>query len=246
MKLYGLIGYPLEHSFSKGWFDRQFAAEGIRDAEYHNFPLSSIEELPALMRENSELAGFNVTAPYKVSVIDYLDEIDDTALQIGAVNCVTKEGNRWIGHNVDWIGFADSLHEFIRQQTLQALILGSGGASKAAAYALQQLSIEFLTISRTIQDAGYFTYSELTPAIINSHKLIINTTPLGTYPNTIAYPPFPYDLLTTEHLLYDMVYNPPHTEFMKRGEKAGARTTNGTRMLELQAEQSLQLFRLRK
>lgn len=246
MKLYGLIGYPLEHSFSKEWFDRQFTGKGIQDAEYRNFPLISIEELSTLMRENSELAGFNVTAPYKVSVIDYLDEIDKTALKIGAVNCVTKEGNRWVGHNVDWIGFADSLREFIGQQKPKALILGTGGASKAAAYALQQLSIEFLTISRTMQEVGFLAYSEVTPEVIESHKLIINTTPLGTYPDTTLCAPFPYDQLSSEHLLYDMVYNPPHTEFMKRGEKAGARTTNGARMLELQAEQSMQLFRLRE
>lgn len=243
MRLYGLIGYPLGHSFSAEWFSHRFSEGGIADAAYTNFPLPDIKELPSLLKKDS-LRGFNVTAPYKTAVMDYLDDIDEVASAIGAVNCVVRRGDSWKGYNTDWSGFQISLSEFLQGRRPQALILGSGGAACAAAYALDNLSIPYLSVSRTKSKEGFILYSDLSPAVMNEYKLIVNATPLGTFPDTLQCPPVPYDLLTPEHILYDMVYNPPLSEFLRRGETKGAAVTNGSRMLHLQAEESWRLFGL--
>lgn len=242
MRAFGLIGYPLDHSFSAEWFARMFLHNGISDATYRNYPLPSIDALPALLAEPA-LLGFNVTAPYKQAVMAYLDELDPTALRIGAVNCVVRQGDRWKGYNVDWIGFAESVTELTAGQRPRALLLGSGGAAAAAAFGLARLGIDYTTVSRTKQGTGFLSYGELTRSAMQRHRLIVNATPLGTYPDTAHCPPIPYHLLTSDHLLYDMVYNPPETLFLHRGLEARARTMNGLRMLEIQAEKSWELFR---
>ena len=242
-RLFGLIGYPLEHSFSYRWFADTFSREGIADSEYRNFPLPAIDMLPELMR-TPELAGFNVTAPYKKEVIRYIDTLDETAATIGAVNCVTRNNGKWTGHNVDCIGFAASLREFIGKTIPQgALILGSGGASQAAAYALHRMDIRHIVVSRSLRGDGYASYTDIDDSMLAEYPLLINATPLGTWPNTESAPPSPYERLTKDNMLYDMVYNPPLTRFMTLGRQAGARVTNGRRMLELQAEASWELFR---
>lgn len=240
-RLYGLIGYPLGHSFSAAWFAEQFDQRHINDAEYRNFPLADISELSELLNKE-RLLGFNVTAPYKRAVIPFLSELDHTAAEIGAVNCVVRSANGWKGHNVDWIGFSSSLEEMLHGLRPDAMILGSGGAADAAAYGLQQLGIEYITVSRTKTGEGFIHYSELDEEVMENHPLIINATPLGTYPDTQSCAPIPYELLTSAHMLYDMVYNPPVSEFLRRGQKVGAKTMNGRRMLEIQAQKSWELF----
>lgn len=244
MKIYGLIGYPLSHSFSKQWFGNLFGREGLTELRYENFPLADISELPELLRTVPNLAGFNVTAPHKESVISYLDDIDHTALAIGAVNCVTLSNGILKGYNVDWIGFSRSLTAFIGSNRPKAIILGTGGAAKAAAYALSQLGIDYLLVSRDAAGKERtISYAELSPTIIASHKLIVNATPLGTFPDIEKMPAIPYEFLSEEHFLYDMVYNPTETAFMRNGAAHGGQVTNGISMLEIQAEESWELFR---
>ncbi len=241
-RLFGLIGYPLGHSFSQEWFARMFARKCISDAEYRNFPLESIDGLAALRAEYPGLRGHNVTAPYKVEVMRFLDRTDPTAAEIGAVNCVVRQGGLWTGYNVDWIGFARSLTEFAGTDLPPALVLGSGGASRAASYALRRLGCDYAVVSRSGAE-GTIGYDDLTPRVMACRKLIISATPLGTWPHTESAAPIPYELLGPSHLLYDMVYNPSVTAFMRQGLEAGAHATNGLRMLELQAEASWELFR---
>lgn len=245
MRMYGLIGYPLAHSFSAEWFSQQFREKGIANTAYENFPISDIKELPSLLHMDS-LWGFNVTAPYKTSVLKYLDEVDDTATRIGAVNCAVREGESWKGYNTDWQAFKISLQEFLGAERPKALILGSGGAARAAAYALSTLAIPHLIASRQVKEEGFISYGELSAAVMDEYRVIVNATPLGTYPATVQCPPIPYGLLTSDHMLYDMVYNPPLSEFLRRGKARGARVTNGSRMLHLQAEGSWKLFGIEK
>ena len=243
VRIYGLIGYPLEHSFSAAWFAEQFSQRNITDAEYHSFPLSNISKLSKLLADE-RLMGFNVTAPYKRAVIRFLSELDHTAAEIGAVNCVVRCGSGWKGYNVDWIGFSNSLTEILHEERPNALILGSGGAAAAAAYGLRQLDIKYVTVSRAKTEKGFIRYSDLDKTIMDSHPLIVNATPLGTYPDTQSCAPIPYALLTSAHILYDMVYNPPLSEFLRRGQKVGAKIMNGRRMLEIQAQKSWELFEI--
>lgn len=244
MKLLGLIGYPLTHSFSKQWFSDKFLREKQNDIRYDNFPLQDITtELSELLDALPALCGFNITAPYKEIIISHIDEIDPVAAEIGAVNCVTRFEGILKGYNVDWIGFTRSLIEFIGDERPAAMILGTGGAAKAAAYALTKLNIDYIFVSRNpVGMSKSIDYKELTPEIMSSRKLIINATPLGTYPSTETSAPIPYDLITPQHFLYDMVYNPSLTTFMKKGKSVGAAVTNGQQMLELQAEESWKLF----
>ncbi|OSZ82213.1 shikimate dehydrogenase [Chitinophagaceae bacterium IBVUCB1] len=235
---YGLIGYPLSHSFSPPYFAKKFAEQGI-DADYKAYPLASIEELTALLNNNPSLQGLNVTIPYKQEVIPYLDAIDDAAKAIGAVNCITIKDGILAGYNTDWIGFTDSIHPLLQPDHTHALVLGSGGSSKAVVYALKQLGIQYNIVSR---NGGNYQYSQLTESIIQAHTIIINTTPLGMYPHTDNAPDIPYQFLTTSHLLYDLVYNPAETVFMQKGILAGATVKNGYEMLVLQAEASWRIW----
>lgn len=244
---YGLIGYPLSHSFSKKYFTEKFEKENISDCEYNLYPIDNIDQLPQLIADNPALCGLNITIPYKESVIPYLDELDETAKAVGAVNCIKivsgteYKVSRLIGFNTDVYGFRQSIKPFLEIQHERALILGTGGASKAVAFVLKEIGIECFFVSRNKeQDSGnkIFLYEELTDYIISAFKLIVNTTPLGMYPNVNVAPEIPYQSLLPSHLLYDLVYNPAETEFLKRGKLQGASTVNGLSMLHLQAEEA--------
>lgn len=237
MKKYGLIGYPLGHSFSKNFFNEKFHSENI-DAEYVNFEIPSIKELPSVLLANPDLVGFNVTIPYKEQVISYLDDLDKDAAAIGAVNVIKivrqKGKTKLIGYNSDVIGFTQSIDPLLEPQHKKALILGTGGASKAIAYGLKKLGLECKFVSRNLREE-MLTYNQLTPEIMDEYKVIVNCTPVGMYPRADEYPNIPYQYLTPNHLLYDLLYNPDTTLFMKKGADKGAITKNGLEMLLLQA-----------
>ncbi|ASZ11368.1 shikimate dehydrogenase [Chitinophaga pendula] len=241
MKVYGLIGYPLGHSFSKGFFADKFAREGISGCVYENFPLADISAFPALLADQPALCGLNVTIPHKEVVIPYLDELSDAARHIGAVNCIKITEGRKTGYNTDVIGFSRSLTPLLQPHHTQALVLGTGGAAKAVLYALQQLSIGYTVVSR---QAGNHTidYTAVDAALLETHTLIINTTPLGMYPKVETAPELPYAALGSRHLLYDLVYNPAMTRFLEYGAAQGAATKNGHEMLVLQAEASWEIW----
>lgn len=241
MKQYGLIGYPLSHSFSKDYFTRKFLAEGIRDCRYDTFPIPAIEELPALLSEHPDLCGFNVTIPYKEKVIPFLTELSDVVRQTGACNCVRIHRGKRIGYNTDVTGFEQSLRQAFPELPAQALVLGTGGAAKAVHYVLQQLNIPFLKVSRS-SGPGVLSYAELTPGHLRSHLLIVNTTPLGMSPHTDFAPPIPYGELTAGHCLFDLIYNPDRTLFLAKGAERGARIKNGLDMLVIQAEESWKIW----
>lgn len=241
MKVYGLIGYPLSHSFSKGFFAEKFAREGIKECMYESFPIPGIEELPALIAQYPELQGLNVTIPYKEAVMSYLDELSPAAAQIRAVNCIRFKDGRKTGYNTDAIGFRRSLEPLLKSHHNKALVLGTGGAAKAVQYVLESLNIPYKLVSRQ-PGADTLTYEQLNAAIMASHTLIINTTPLGMYPHVDAAPALPYEQLTDKHLLYDLIYNPSVTAFLQKGADKGATIKNGHEMLILQAEASWEIW----
>ena len=242
MRKFGLIGFPLTHSFSRKYFTQKFQEEHISDAVYELFELPELQKLPELILQNPELKGLSVTIPHKQNVIPLLDELDETAAKIGAVNTIKISGGKLKGYNTDVIGFRESLKNFLPQNfTSKALILGTGGAAQAVKAALNELQIPFQSVSRNA-DSGDLTYEELTAEIIEKHQLIINTTPLGTYPEIEICPPIPYGFLTPDHFLFDLVYNPEETLFMKNGRGKGAKTKNGYEMLVLQAEAAWQIW----
>lgn len=235
MRQFGLIGYPLGHSFSKGYFAEKFSREGIEDARYDYFELNDIAQFPSLVQSLSNLVGLNVTIPYKQAVIPYLDELDAAAQNIGAVNTIKFANGKLQGYNTDYIGFRDSIKPLLQQHHTKALILGTGGSSKAVEYALGLLGIQHQYVSREPKD-GQLSYGQLTKALMQEYTLIINTTPLGMHPNVDDCPDIPYQHLAPKHLLYDLVYNPAETQFLAKGRAAGAVAKNGLQMLELQAE----------
>lgn len=239
MKKYGLIGYPLGHSFSMGYFNEKFRNEGV-NATYENFEIPQITNLPEVIQANPELSGFNVTIPYKEQVIPYLDDLDKgTAKRIGAVNVIkiirSNKKTKLVGYNSDIVGFTQSIEPFVEDHHQKALILGTGGASKAIYCGLQDLGIESTFVSRNKKGDKFINYSDLTPEIMESHHVIVNCTPLGMYPKINECPDIPYNLLTPKHLLYDLLYNPDETLFMKKGKSQGAMVKNGLEMLLLQA-----------
>lgn len=243
MKVYGLIGHPLSHSFSKRYFSDKFENLGISNCGYELFDLKNIEEVNKL-KSNIELHGFNVTTPYKEDVIPHMDDLDESAKMVGAVNVVRRvNGNQWVGYNSDYYGFKVSLEKWMPIQMVKALVLGTGGASKAVIAALKNLDIEYGVVSRSAKNAD-FTYEKLreNKSIIPEYKLIINTTPLGMHPNIRSSPDIDYNLLSEQHFLYDLVYNPEETEFLKKGRVKGCKTKNGLEMLELQAEKSWEIW----
>ncbi|QHS62495.1 shikimate dehydrogenase family protein [Chitinophaga agri] len=241
MKVYGLIGYPLSHSFSKGFFAEKFSREGIQECIYDSFPIPAIDELPALLAQQPELQGLNVTIPYKEVVIPYLDELSPAATQMKAVNCIHFKDGRKIGYNTDAIGFRRSLEPLLKPHHNKALILGTGGAAKAVQFVLESLHIPYKLVSRQAS-ADTISYEQLDTDTMASHTLIINTTPLGMYPNVTAAPAIPYDQLTDRHLLYDLIYNPAVTTFLQKGADRGATIKNGHEMLILQAEASWEIW----
>ncbi len=247
MKIYGLIGYPLEHSFSKKYFAEKFAREGILDSNYRNFPLEDISDFPLLIRNTSWLAGLNVTIPYKEKIISFLNGLDPVAQATGAVNTIKitdEQGDKQLtGFNTDVYGFSESLRPALDPSIHRsALILGTGGASKAVRYALHEMGIGALFVSRSKKKGEVINYEMLNDQIVANHKLIINTTPLGTFPDTGGFPPIPYQTITQEHILYDLVYNPPLTTFLSRGKEKGATVINGWEMLKLQAEKAWEIW----
>ncbi len=245
MKLLGLIGYPLTHSFSVDYFEKKFAREKIKDYKYLNFPIDNISKFTDLLVKQPDLVGLNVTIPYKEKIIPYLDELDPTAEKIGAVNTVKivrDKGKKYLsGYNTDAYGFHHSLTPVLQKKHTGALILGTGGASKAVAYVFDQLGIDYLFVSRT-PSKGQISYHEISHSIIRKYLIIVNTSPLGTYPDVDTYPDLPYDLLTSDHILYDLVYNPPETAFLRFGREKEATCINGQKMLELQAEKSWEIW----
>jgi shikimate dehydrogenase len=246
MKLYGLIGYPLGHSFSAGYFAEKFKKEGITDCAYKNFPIDSIQKFPEIISSNPELTGLNVTIPYKEQVIKFLDEIDSEAKEIGAVNTVkiTRKANGYSlkGYNSDVYGFQKTLQPYLKDYHKKALILGTGGASKAIKFVLKKLGIEFISASIEELKENEIRYEAIDKKMIEERLLIIHATPLGTYPNVNACSPIPYEYLTSKHVLYDLVYNPEETLFLKKGNEKGATIQNGLKMLHAQAERSWEIW----
>ena len=239
---FGLIGFPLTHSFSKKYFTEKFEKEGLsKDFQYDLFPIENASDFKNIIGLYPELKGLNVTIPHKESVLPLLDEIDQSASTIGAVNTIKIEKGKTKGYNTDVIGFKESLQTFLRgTPNKQALILGTGGAGKAVAYVLQQMNISFEWVSRG-SVKGVLNYSNLKGSL-NDFKLIINTTPLGTYPNVDACPDIPYQELTNHHFLFDLVYNPTTTTFMKKGLDANCKVINGLEMLHLQADAAWEIW----
>ena len=238
MQKYGLIGYPLKHSFSIGYFNEKFRSEGV-DAEYVNFEIPSINDFMEVIEENPNLSGLNVTIPYKEQVIPFLDSLDPDTAKIGAVNVIKiirqpKGKVKLVGYNSDIIGFTQSIQPLLLPSHKKALLLGTGGASKAVFHGLKNLGIESVFASRT-HKPGMLTYEELTPEVMAEYTVIVNCTPVGMYPKVDFCPNIPYEYLTPNHLLYDLLYNPNVTLFMKKGEERGAITKNGLEMLLLQA-----------
>ena len=246
MRLYGLIGFPLTHSFSNQYFEKKFADANIQDACYKLFPLENLTQLPLLLQQHTDLQGFNVTIPYKVAILPFLHHISHEAREIGAVNCVKIERNAsgiiLSGYNTDIFGFRESLVPVLKPHHRNALVLGTGGAAKAVCFTLQQLGINYTQVSRSIKNEANKLYSQLTEADINDNLLIFNTTPVGMFPEISKSPEIPYQFLTSRHLLFDLIYNPAITRFMQSGLDAGATVLNGLKMLELQADKSWEIW----
>ncbi|SRX75571.1 shikimate dehydrogenase family protein [Aequorivita antarctica] len=241
MSKFGLIGKNIGYSFSKSFFSEKFEKEGLPHS-YENFDIPSIAFFPNIISETPYLKGLNVTIPYKEKVIALVDNLDEEAKKIGAVNTIKiSEDNKLTGYNTDHYGFQKSLEAFLPLQKKTALILGTGGASKAVAYALEKLGLDFKFVSRN-KSSNTIEYTALDKSIIEYHLLIINCTPLGTFPNITDCPPIPYQFLTKNHLLFDLIYNPTETEFLKRGKFQGSKTSNGLKMLELQANKAWEIW----
>lgn len=237
-RTFGLIGYPLTHSFSRKFFTEKFADEHL-DAEYLNFEIPSITDLPGLIVANPDLEGFNITIPYKEQIIPYLDEISDAAKEIKAVNTVkiVRNGTSYSlhGFNTDIHGFQESIRPILQKQHKKALVLGTGGASKAIVKALNNLGIETQLVSRSPKSTSEISYTSLDKEILSRYNIIVNTSPIGTYPKIEEEPEIPYSYITSDHLLFDLVYNPEVTAFLKQGIDRGSTTKNGLEMLHLQA-----------
>lgn len=239
MQLYGLIGFPLNHSFSPSYFLQKFTEEKI-EATYKSYPIASINEIEKLVKETEKLCGLNVTIPYKSSVLAFVNGISRAAQKIGAVNCLKIINGALYGFNTDYIGFTESLKPLLRKDMNSALVLGTGGSSKAVCYALSELGIGYKLVSGS--GKGDLSYEELSANSLQEHLLIVNTTPLGMQPHTKDCPPIPYSFLTENHLLYDLIYNPEETLFLQKGKEQNALVKNGLEMLHLQAEKSWEIW----
>ncbi|WP_442267137.1 shikimate dehydrogenase family protein [Tenacibaculum sp. ZS6-P6] len=243
-KLFGLIGKNISYSFSRGYFAEKFEMLDLHDHEYVNFDLTVINELDDVLKEyNSSLKGMNVTIPYKEEIIPFLDKVDKKAKKIGAVNTIkiSKKG-KLKGYNTDYYGFKNSLKPLLKEKHKKALILGTGGASKAIAYALKKLNIEYAFVSRKAKNEAMFSYNDLNKTVVEDHLVIINCTPLGTSPNITQKPNIPYQYIGEHHILYDLIYNPAESAFLKSGKENGATIKNGLQMLELQAEKAWEIW----
>jgi shikimate dehydrogenase len=242
MRRYGLIGFPLTHSFSQKFFTEKFEKEGITDCTYSNFSLPQIGDLAGVLAD-PELRGFNITIPYKRAVLDYLHSKSEVVAAIGACNCVRIEGGRLTGHNTDVVGFERSLVRHLAPHHSRALVLGTGGAAKAVEWVLQRLGIAYVSVTRRPRPGtSDISYEQVTARVLAEATLIINTTPLGMHPHTEECPPLPYEALTSRHYLFDLIYNPARTLFLRKGETRGAVVENGHEMLILQAEESWRIW----
>lgn len=243
-KVFGLIGATVSHSFSKAYFDEKFFRDGLRDHHYELFPLGSINEVKALIANTKGLSGLNVTLPYKEQVMKFLDEVDEAAKNIGAVNVIKVQGDKLKGYNTDSAAFLETLERWLpKDKKITALILGTGGSSKAVQQALKKLKIEFKTVSREA-GKGDYTYEQINAdkKIIKGSNLIINTTPMGMHPNTETMAPISFEQIGKEHYVYDLIYNPARTVFLQKAEMHGAVIKNGLEMLHIQAEKSWEIW----
>jgi len=240
MRRFGLIGYPLSHSFSQKYFTEKFSQSGLTDCVYENFSLKDIGELTAVLKQ-ADLCGLNITIPYKKQVMDFLTDASEVVAKIGACNCINIKDGKLTGHNTDVFGFEQSLLPFLKPHHTKALVLGTGGASAAVEFVLKKLRIPFQSVSRNASDTS-ISYDAVDENIISSHNLIINTTPLGMYPNVDKCADIPYQYLTSKHHLYDLIYNPAETKFLEKGRLQDATTQNGQEMLRLQAEESWRIW----
>jgi len=246
MRLFGLIGFPLSHSFSAIYFEKKFAREHISDTHFRLFPIEEISKVLSLIHHQTDLQGFSVTIPYKTAILPFINFLDTEAEAVGAVNCVKIVRNisevELTGYNTDVYGFRETLIPLLRPFHRKALVLGTGGAAKAVCFVLEQLGISFRLVSRIAKMNNALTYSEINEEIIHDNLLIINTTPLGMYPEINQCPEIPYQFLGNKHLLFDLTYNPSETLFLKKGRKAGASIINGLQMLEFQAEKAWEIW----
>ncbi len=245
MRKFGLIGYPLSHSFSKKFFTEKFRDEQIGGCEYELYPIANIEDFSNLIIDEPALDGVNVTIPYKVQVLPFLNEMDEAAIEIGAVNCISikmRRGERWLkGYNTDAYGFEASLKPLLSSAHTKALVFGDGGAAKAIKYVLNKLNIAFLVVTRKPSETS-IVYEAVDQSILQEYKILINTTPLGMSPDLDTFPDIPYDTITPDHIAYDLVYNPEETLFLKQVKSKGGKTKNGLEMLHLQALRSWEIW----
>ncbi len=241
MRTFGLVGFPLTHSFSQKYFSEKFVYAGITDAEYKNFSIPSINHMIEVMNQHPNLCGFNITIPYKKQIIEFLHTATPAVQQMGACNCVLIKNKIISGYNTDIVGFKQSLLPYLKPHHTKALVLGTGGAAAAVEYVLNELNILYQFVSRTPKEKQ-LNYTQLTPAIIKENTLIINTSPVGQYPNIADAPAIPYEYLGPDHHLFDLIYNPSQTTFLKYGQKYGSTFQNGYEMLVLQAEESWRIW----
>lgn len=241
MRQFGLIGYPLSHSFSKKYFTEKFAAEGISGCNYELYPIESIDLFPSLLQDIAGLQGLNVTIPYKESVLPFLHKQSAAVQEIGACNCIRINNGKLTGFNTDVVGFRQSIEPLLQSHHKNALVLGTGGAAKAVVWVLKQLGIAYSYVSRTKAE-GVLGYDDITAEVLKQYPLVINTTPLGMQPNVLAKPSLPYEAVTEDFLFYDLVYNPAKTAFLEAAEQQGAVIKNGADMLIIQAEESWKIW----
>jgi shikimate dehydrogenase len=242
LKRFGLLGRNINYSFSRGYFTEKFKNENIEGCSYENFDIPEITEFSKIIENNSDIFGINVTIPYKEQVMPYLDKLSKKAAKIGAVNTIkiTKKG-KLKGYNTDYYGFMESLKPLLESHHKKALILGTGGASKGVAFALEELGIDYIFVSRTAKENG-LAYEQINAETFNNYQIVINCSPVGTSPNTDAFPLIPYEYFTKNHIAYDLIYNPAKTQFLKKAAAQGAKTKNGQDMLVYQAEKSWEIW----
>lgn len=244
MKIYGLIGRTLSHSFSKKYFSQKFQREQIDNCIYQNFEIEDLELQIPLLKANAELCGLNVTIPYKTEIFPFLDQFTTECKELNACNCIKIESGKWIGYNTDVMGFQNSFASHLKPYHTKALVLGTGGASKAVTFVLRKLGISFLEVTRDkTKVPSAITYDDISKEILAEYTMVINTTPLGMFPNVDAYPKIPYRFITDKHYFFDLIYNPAKTLFLARAEEKGAIIKNGEKMLVIQAEESWKIWR---
>ncbi len=242
MRCYGLIGFPLTHSFSPAFFTEKFKQEGLNDCSYETYPMEEIGSLKNLLEIQPFLGGLNVTIPHKKAVLAMLDSFDEVVEKTGSCNCIKIENGKLIGYNTDVIGFEKSLVPLLSPHHCKALVLGTGGSAAAVRFVLDKLGIDYLSASRNENQVDYIAYNAITPQVMASHTLIINTTPLGMFPHIHDCPAIPYDSITNQHILFDLIYNPAETLFLQKGKERGATIKNGAEMLMVQAEESWKIW----